>query len=687
MNPIKSLFSKFTKNSTEKSTGDYNPNLWNPVGGSGTYSLYKHNDYENAYSSISKIVQGFASVAPYAVNSSGDVVDDSLIIDKISIPNREMSAYDFREALMLMYLVHDVTYIRVHYRGSLSSRGLRAEQITGFTFLEGITPYLYEGRQTYKLRNGDLIDEREVIAINSANPYNLTGGYSTSRAARRWTRLDDYIADYQTGFFKNGAVPAGMFRIVAKTRDQFLDIKQAMIDKHQGAGKNNNIAYSWVPVDNSGQTQSGQIEWVPFNSQNKDMALKDLLEAVNNKVDSAFGVPSEIRGHIQNSNYASVRTAERVFVDYTLRPLTFKIWDKISHELVRITGGFGEAITFNMPTPDNAEENRDVAQAKKLEVESLMLLTGAGYTVESAVTALRLDDSYTNLQAAQVVVEAEENITTEKEEDLPSQEEESIVNRSVSKQLTEIERIRYEQDIELEVQSILNRQVNEAIDEYDQEVSRAVGDSVESEEWDNELTSAMVRVLVPLLILRGAIEHSVGLQILFSAGLSTDNIPAFTLSQAQRDAYTQYLRMVARGFNSDTAEAIRRTLAVGQAQGLTVAEIKSNLSLLIDERYRVTRLAVSEVNRAQNRAGVHSMEDIQRNTGYTIKKVWKTTGTSPCPICLSLEGTEVDVSDTFWGVDQTIVGTDGKEYTNTFVSAHTADAHPNCHCVQEYVVE
>lgn len=196
---------------------------WHSVGGS-TYSFYKSNQYENGYSSISTLANGFAVIEPYTIDKTGKSVPSN-ILDRIYTPNRQMSAYDFREALAVMSLVHDKVRLQVHHKGTR----VNAESITGFTFMEGYYEDIIDGKRRYRLQNGTFLTDDEVITLKSFNPDEINGGFSPSRAARRWTKIDDCIADYQAGFFENGAVPAGEMIITARTRTEFNEDRKSVV--------------------------------------------------------------------------------------------------------------------------------------------------------------------------------------------------------------------------------------------------------------------------------------------------------------------------------------------------------------------------------------------------------------------------------------------------------------------------
>jgi hypothetical protein len=648
------------------------------------FSDLKRNDYENSYPSVSKLVQGFAQVEPYMIDTKGELMKHN-IVDRIYAPNDRMSAYDFREALALMFLIHDETHIRVHHKGTKRNGYINPDSITGFTFIEDVEPVIKENRKVFALRTGETLTDEEVLTIYSPNPYALTRGYSAARAGRRWTRLDDYIADYQTGFFKNGAVPAGQFIISAASANEYREIRSKLEAQHRGANKNNNVMYTYRPVDSTGQAQTAKIEWIPFAVPNKDQSLKDLFAQANQKIDSIYGVPEEVRGHVKNSNLASAQVSERLFVKWTLNPLTMKIWDKFTHELARVTNGFGGAITYDMIIPQIADEDKAKADTLKVTAETLVILKNAGYTTESIVAALGLPADYTKLDEVATTFKEEEDEPVVQEQgepdDAPVVDLEAANKQVETKEvLTETDRQSYERKIEVAAQSHTNKLVEDAIE------------NVKSAELDfdvliKEFGDELYIILTPLLAQYGRQQLAMGAAILVQAGLNTKDLPpSYAMTASQQEAYRNYLDKVAKGFSDDTAVLIRNTIAQGIDAGASTSQIQSELRKITQDTYRSRRLAVSEVNRSQNRASLTAMENIQDATGYDIVKVWRTTGDDPCEFCSAMDGQVVGVHETFVPLNNEIVGIHGGIFKNDFVSAETADLHPHDQCVIEYEV-
>lgn len=683
---------------------------WRSIGGSTAYGYYHDNQYENGYSSISKLANGFAQCEPYTIDKDGKPVPSNLL-DRIYTPNTDMSAYDFREALAVTFLVHDKVRLRVHHKGTR----INIDSILGFTFMEDYSEKIVGGKREYRMPNGEKLTDEEVITLKSVNPNNVNDGFSASRAAKRWTRLDDYIADYQKGFFENGAIPSGQLVITARTVGEFNDIVDKLQERHRGAGKNNNVTYTHRPTDQNGSPLNSQIEWVPFSSANKDMALKDLFDNVNKKIDSVYGVPSEIRGHLSNSNYASVTVAEKVFVKYALQPLALKVWGKFTHEMNRITGGMGVAVSFDLEIPVIADEAKVESESKKVEADLIGTLSEMGFSLDTIVDAFDLPITYKLLRSdgkkpvidndkPEVLLSEEASGTPEQPIDIYAKSFETI-NASVeeikehlkqlnepkkinTKQLSEIDKALYEFQFERITRSQMERQVARAVDKLDEALaSKAYGDTTEEE--DKVFTAELLALMLPLMIIYGNRTVNTGMNLILQAGLNTSNIERFDFTPKQRKAYEKYLAQIGTGYAEQTAEQIRQVLGQGILDGATKSEIEAQLRQTIlgsENQYRVTRLARTEVNLSEGRASIYAMQNIQDQTGFSIYKVWHTSGSNPCPFCEEMAGTKVLVDSSFLPVGESVKAGD-EVFVNNWTNVDSASLHANCNCFTTYEVE
>jgi len=656
---------------------------WHTMSGSSTYNFYKDNQYENGYSSITKLSNGFATIEPYTVDKNNKSVSSN-ILDRLYTPNTDMSPYDFREALMVMSLVHDKVLIRVHANGDR----ITGDSITGFTFLEGYNEEVVGGKRYYRLLNGERLDDSTVITLKSFNPDAVQQGFSASRAARRWTRIDDYIADYQKGFFENGAVPSGEMVITAGTATEFNDIVDMLQRKHKGASKSNNITYTHRPTDVNGKPMNSQIEWIPFSSPNKDLSLKELFDNANKKIDSVYGVPASIRGVNDSNTYASVRVDELIFVKYALQPATLKIWSKFNHELNRITGGTGLAITFELELPQLADEEKVKAEAKAVDAQTVTNLTTQGYTLESAISYVQTGNIEA-LKLGEIKPTELPEVTDQTEvKDTPDQPVDLSMTSQKKKKLTRLTRLEYEVKLYNVVKTRMEKQVADVIANLDKLTKAITEDDPIADDEDYKLAQGMSLVLLGLIGYQGAIEHKANVKLIAQAGIDTSNVGAFEMTPAQRAQYKTYVEKVSAGYNAQTSQRIRDILQEGKATGATQAEIKDRLTTILAEEYRIQRIATTEINKAGADSSLFSMKNAAKESGATVDKLWTHGGTDdPCEFCDELIGESAGLEENFLDLGDSLVSASGAVFENDFEANDDGGLHPNCHCYLTYKVE
>lgn len=375
------------------------------------FCFSRNGTYDNAFASISRIAESFAEVTPFAVDENGKrLMKQPQLIRALNNPNEEMSGTDFMETLMTMMLVHPAVYIMLwHYDGKQTVMGgpVTPDNIAGFTFLEGASVLRFEGKTQY-LYKGKTYTNKDVIALSlNVNPYSLGSGYSPSQAIKKWATVDDYIAEYQAATFRNDARPAGEMIITASSVDAYNEAVDRLQAAHRGPNNANNIVYTHRPTSQiDGKPMAAGVEWVPFAQSNKDLTLDSLFNQANKKLDMAFGVPEEVKGYLQNSNYASAEVAQYVFQRYVIYPKLVKIYSKLTHELNRVTGGLGFTLDFDYELPV-------LTDTRKVQADSLKVLLDAGFSVESAVEALQLPESFKKLDKEKVEEEQNPEVVEE----------------------------------------------------------------------------------------------------------------------------------------------------------------------------------------------------------------------------------------------------------------------------------
>jgi phage portal protein BeeE/phage FluMu protein Com len=719
---------------------------WHDYNKIDTMSYYRDNQYENGYASIQAITKQFFAAKPLALSVNGAVLPKAHIIDVLSRPNDDMSGTDFREALSVMSLVHDKVYIRVHHTGSK----VNESNIQGFTFLEGVTELDFPQGKQYKDFTGNIYGEDEVLVLKNINPYNLDKGYSTAHAGSRWATLDDYMAAYQTGFFKNGAIPAGIFTIVASTTQEFDDIKRNMQMSHRGADKSNNVMYSHDPINPDTGMPSGKpaVSWQETSQTNKDLALDKLFAQVQKKIDSVYGVPASMRGDNDNNTYASVRVDQQIFIDNCIRPFSTKIWSRFTHELNRITGGLGYTITVDIETPNIAEEQKAFAEAENTKVTTLTTLITTGFTVDSSIEALQLPDSFKVLKmedkptpttiapvedvpevdAGDEVADApapEDKSTKSLEpinvmckqcnrylfkatgttiiEDMPCPKCKATNNYKIVNELgddathtftyleTEAKEIKYvalsKEMSKEQIEVVQNKVASVIRKQMEEQISKV--DTKSKAVGDEDIEKLNLYAEEILTVVHPVISSQGMKQYLLARtieGISGEDLGNFKLDNKQVDKYRAYLQDIVKSYADDTAENIRKSLDTSISQNLPVHEVQMNLQSIMNTDEYRVRRLALTET---NRAG---------NAGsiYAMEKVQKDAGIKiekvwqvrgdACEFCRAMDGQSVGVSETFVEKGDSITGVDGNKLTNNFVSMDVPTAHSNCGCYCIYKV-
>lgn len=691
----------------------------NPYHGSLTWDWAKGMAFDNTYPSVSKIANAFMVIRPYAVDENGKPLQKIPAVDKLYHPNQQMSSVDFRQALAVSALSHRTTYILVWHRGEngeavAGGGGVTPDNIAGYTFLEDCYIKVVDGHKYYKSPSLKFeFSDREVIEISAGiDPNDLTAGYSPTQAVKKWANIDDYIASYEGGLFENDAVPSGQFVITAPSVEAFNAIVDEMQAKHRGSGNNNNVQYIHRPISaDTGAVLPAQIEWIPFSQSNKDMSLETIFKQVNDKIDSTFGVPASIRGVNDNNTYASVKVDERIFVRWTLKPFATKIWTRFTHELNRITGGLGYAITFDVEIPSIADEEKVDAERKKVEADIITQMLDRGYSLDSIVDAFEFSNAYKLLEKgaddeATIENDKPDVDTGEEVEDSP----EEAVTKAVCQHHDEIHKEADKNTLK-ELRRLLNDYLETSIDEtvaslqsaskaisaigleiYD-ENSDGVIDEQEiaqipipqpSEERKYALQVALLALLYARMLKSGEKRYQDTIAQ-FSIALNVPALEHYVISDGAEKQYETIVNKIVNSFTDQITDTIKGAIDLTVQQGGNKSDLIKNIkSVFESDQWRVERIVNTEEHRADNFGQIDAVDVLQKVTGREFGFKWRTTSGHPCEFCQYMNGTVVATGEAFIPLGEKIE-LDNSVYLNNYEDILTPQAHPNCQCVFDVV--
>jgi len=636
----------------------------------------KNGSYDNTYPSISRIADAIAEVEPIAIDASGKEVKHAHLLEVLNHPNKEMCSTDFMEALAVMLLVHPKVHLLVWRKGAngeLEAGGNITEQnIAGLTFMEDVSERIVGGKSEYGI-NGKVFTEDEVISLSLAvNPYHLADGYSPSVASKKWATTDDYIAEYHNAQFRNNARPAGMLTIVADSAEEFNEAVDTIEAKFRGASNAGNTIYNMRPSQTlEGKPAPAKIEWTPFAQTNKDLTLEPVYNQANRKLESVFGVPEEVRGHLQNSNYASAEVADYIFSRRVIYPMLVKIYSKLTHELNRVTGGMGYALSFHYEVPM-------LTDTRKLQAEALKTMIDAGFTVESSVEALRLPESYKGLQKEQKASKTDtadksELMTITKSLDIEEPEEPPTFTRQKEDLVSPNLLVAYDHitrsiitHIADEVSALIEAN---AEDNLEKQLDALEASLLRAFENDTKIQKDIQSIQTELDGLRQT--HQTAQEVVLTEQLGVD------VSYTSTEIKTRVAEIVA-GDLQDSYKAMTHNLLNATALIIYNQEpddtdgIYEELERLAErQHWRAVRFGFTEQQLVIGFVAQAMWEWAQKEYNFKGYKTWHISPLSPAPCeeCIKTNGEQARITEKF---------SNGVMYP---------PLHPNCYCYLTYSVE
>lgn len=676
MNIFAPFAKKAEKSLVPQSVGNGVRAVASPFMMTSALNFFSRGSYDNNYANINRIAETMATVIPYAVDANGDAVEKELpLINALMHPNNRMSVVKFIKSLSVLALVYPYVPVLVwHMEGNKlvpGADGLTPENIAGFTFLEGYECQTLNGEVVYlDLENNKHYTDRDVLRISlDVNPYGLFDGYSPTVAAKKWSTVDDYLVDYQAGFFKNHTRPEGIFVIDAPNEEAFNEAVDKIEKKHKGAGKNDNVIYVPRQVDPvTGQEGNAEIQWIPLASSNSDLALKDVFAQAERVRDMTFGVPAELKGYLSNSNYSSVMMAERIYDKYVILPKLTMLWSEFTHELNRITGGLGFALSFDYEVQSIAEDELTIANRKQAEYDLYKQAIADGAEPETACECLDLPKELADLklepkgEPVQVVEqdegEGEEKALKTEQMQAKSRDSHGFV-RCSEKALTPEER----REIEA-YENAINAALQAEIDNADNT------DEAEREKRIEAFKAALAALIIAKMADSGAKEYAQAKAMALRAGIVLNG--EYSLTDKTQAEYKEQLGRAVDGYMEDTAISINRVKEQSEVEGWTDAQRAAALAAIAtNDAWRTRRLADSEQHRsteiAQEDAYTQAQAELKAE-GLGAAHYFKTWNCLPgaCTVCAALNGMRIPLEDSFpdiddWGED-------------------IAYAHPHCRC-------
>lgn len=664
-------------------------NTWQSVGGN---NIPMHDTYDNIFPYVNAIAQRFSTVIPYAVTSEGRRLDPTpAALRALYAPNDTYSCLEFLKLIASGILTQSHVDILI-WTAEGPGGTITPDNITGYTLLPA-NSRVYNDTRTgwYHRVTMDLGDgirqyefnRNETISLSySRHPDDPTRGISPAMTIKKWANVDDMIADYERGFFGNNAVPAGMLGIVSENAEDFQRNRARLEETFRGAGNNNGIAYNMIPVDpmTHKPSQTSKLVWVPFQNSNDSLDLQTVNDVVNNRLANALAVPDIIRGIDNGQTYANAEMAERSFIENTLKPLCMTIWDKWQFELDRITGGLGYGITFTLDLPAQTEVEKVQAETQQIRISNLIQLVNMGASVETAVEALGLPETYRRLDL---------HPSTTDTPLLPSA-------RNIAKATKPINDTPTEPHLLTATRTYVTRVI-----QLTRRSQAGLRDDLETigKQWINDVKNDLITHLTNY-----AKKTGLKLEQVITAWAETHpnnpiavEVQGYTRNDWQKlydwtnlpsntkTAYLDHLETIAATSSKTITAKTLDILTRADTDQWDARRLNDELTHLGNEHAEL--IARCETVQAQRLGSLYSARQMSESLGVRLRKVWRTSGdATTCDFCKHMEGTTIGLDDTYLPTGASVEVND-HTYVNNFESMNTPNGHPNCRCYEDYEVE
>ena len=640
-------------------------------------------DYENLFAQVRPLIDAMKMVKPYGVSKNGAKLPYKRTpeIELLDYPNDEMGWAEFADSMFATWLTENELDIHCHFNGN---------KLIGYTILPPQSRvYLGDGRwewQVMTTEGEEVLDDSEVMRLRfSRSPRDLQKGVSPASAVRVWAQIDDILSQYQKAYFENGAVPATITFITASTEEKYRQTRHELENNLRGAKNRNKTVYAWRQFNNDTGESKDQIEVKTVQGSNSTLAIKDIVDIINDRLNKSVGVSNFILGDDSSAKYDNAELSDHQFTKRRVYPALVSFWNQFQHELERIMGGgLGYGISFDLVIPELTERKKALAEIHRIETETLVDLISAGASASSAVKALGLSKEweqvavgiYANKLAGNLMspISIDYEKPKAKEATVDTIKEAEVVKKDQAKTHTHKCTCNHSLD-KLPPMTEEEKQVYDLL----VELANAVKDG---KEVDVDATIEEMKQILEFDAKNGATEGVKALELLADKDVAGElaklisNGEVYT-SKALTGRLALRAEQLVKGYTDYTKKVVEEVLT--SSKEMTANEIKQALQEVLPES-RAELIARNETNYAIKSGRLEQDEEIAQKYGLKVKLVWRTSHDgNVCPYCASMDGTEVELGDAFDMTD------DLKTSWNDY--GRIPNAHPNCRCYFDEVIK
>lgn len=645
-------------------------------------------DYENLFAQVRPLIDEMKTVIPYGVGKNGARLPESRTPELawLKNPNDEMGWAEFADLMFATWLTEDELDIHVWKN--------KRDDVIGYTIIPPeCRIYLGYGNWEWQVMTTEgiqILHEDEVARLRfSRSPRNIQRGVSPASAVRVWAQIDDLISQYQRAYFENGAIPATITFITASTQEKYLATRKELENKLKGARNHNKTVFAWRQFDNDTGQSVDQVEVKTIQGNNSTLAIREIVEIINDRLNKAIGVSNFILGDDSSAKYDNAELSNHQFTKRRAYPALVSFWNQFQHELDRITGGLGYGISFDLEIPELTEREKVKAEIARIRGESLVNLISAGASGEMAVEALGLPKSWLgaangiyikglqNGLNAPVAISYSAPKPIEATVDSKKKEHDELTHGHTYTCSHTIDELPPMTEDEQELYQLL----------------LSLGEAIVKGKEDSINMDELLKRMIAMLeddALQGAVDGAKALSILTSPDVADEIIKTISngevyTSEQLRERLAQRAEQLVNGYSEYAREKAQEIL--DSPEPMTANELEEKLAEVLPQ-HRAELIARNETLYAIRSGRLEQDEYLAEKYNLNVKLVWRTSGDNKvCPICAAMEGKEVDLGRPFM---DTVTTEDGEiaswEHSSWNDNGRITSAHVNCRCYFDEVL-
>lgn len=650
------------------------------------YSSPICSDYENVFAQVRPLIDAMVMVRPFGVGRNGARLDRSRTPELVLLddPNEDMGGVEFFDTMFATWLTEDNLYIHAHRKKNGS--------VIGYSILPPDSKVTNTGGGSYWqiwTNSGmQTFSKEEVMELHySRNPRTLKG-VSPAGAVRTYAQIDDLFAQFEKAWLENGAIPASVTIIRASTQAKFNEARAELEGQLKGASNRGKTLYLWRQFNNDDGSEKDQVEVKTIQGNNNTMAIREIVDVINDRLNKAYGVSNFIMGDDSSAKYDNAELSDFQFTRRRVKPALIKFWAQFQHELDRITGGLGYAIDFYLDEPELTERKKVEAETDEKTTQNLIRLLEAGARPSEACKALDLSVGkwlnvavgiYSRVLAdreaerSPAVAERQKTNTMAESKDSrkhfshhstcqhsddyyqPFTDEEKVEKR-IFDRLMSLARAIFREDPTLDLEQVQD----EIFQLLEEEANRGGLEALEAIEKlvDDDTEEAIKEII-----------KNGGNQI----------------SEQLSEQLRQRSDYLVQGFDRHSRELMRSVIESDEP--LTAEEIRERLEQILPSGKAAT-IARNEVVYAFKSGRLELDEKIAKEYNLQIELTWRTSPEAGpvCPACAAMDGKKTTLGTPFTPVPVEVEQKDGTTRTETWAPSEWNDqgcipnAHTNCKC-------